>query len=232
MTTGQALEHPWIASREEKKQAQQKKQVDPQVISLLRNFKSTSRFKREALRVMVNLLNENELKHLQENFQIIDLDRSGMISLQEMTQAIKESGIANAEQEAKLVMEQLNLDQNGELNYSEFIAATLDKKQYLNSDSLWAAFKYFDIDNRNFITNKNLRDALARSGRKYANQELDQWIREIDYEHTGKVTFDQFTDMMKNVVVQKKTVELEDSPQLQKPQKQFSSKTNTTLSHG
>ena len=42
-------------------------------------------------------------------------------------------------------MEQLNLDPNGELNYSEFIAA----------------FKYFDIDNRNFITNKNLRDALV-----------------------------------------------------------------------
>ena len=58
-------------------------------------------------------------------------------------------------------MEQLNLDPNGELNYSEFIAATLDKNQYLNPDSLWAEFKYFDIDNRNFITNKNLRDALV-----------------------------------------------------------------------
>ena len=125
-------------------------------------------------------------------------------------------------------MEQLNLDPNGELNYSEFIAATLDKKQYLNPDSLWAAMKYFDIDNRNFITNKNLRDALvgfliliiiiliiineksqkkknthkkARSGRKYANQELDLWIRQID----------QFTDMMKNVVL-KKTVEFEEKP--------------------
>ena len=30
-----------------------------------------------------------------------------------------------------------------------------------NPDSLWAAMKYFDIDNRNFITNKNLRDALV-----------------------------------------------------------------------
>jgi len=33
-------------------------------------------------------------------------------------------------------MEQLNLDPNGELNYSEFIAATLDKRLYLDSNNL------------------------------------------------------------------------------------------------
>ena len=78
--------------------------------------------------------------------------------------------------------------------------------------------KYFDIDNRNFITNKNLRDALvgfliliiiiliiinekSQKKKKTHTKRLDQeesmqirnWIRQID----------QFTDMMKNVVLKK-----------------------------
>jgi Ca2+-binding EF-hand superfamily protein len=32
------------------------------------------------------------------------------------------------------------------INYSEFIAATLDKHSYLNRERLWSLFQYFDTD--------------------------------------------------------------------------------------
>ena len=55
----------------------------------------------------------------------------------------------------------MNLNINEEINYSEFIAATLDKKLFLNEERLWRTFKYFDIENQNCITVDNLKEALV-----------------------------------------------------------------------
>ena len=51
-------------------------------------FRSTARFKTEALRVMVNMLNESEIKNLKEAFKIIDSDNSGMISVKELQEVL------------------------------------------------------------------------------------------------------------------------------------------------
>lgn len=61
-----------------------KPKLDPKILNILRNFRSTARFKKEALRVMVNMLNESEIKNLKQAFQIIDSDNSGLISFQEL----------------------------------------------------------------------------------------------------------------------------------------------------
>ena len=44
-------------------------------------------------------------------------------------------------------MQLVDINKNNYIYYSEFITAALDKKVYLNEDKLWAAFKYFDVDN-------------------------------------------------------------------------------------
>jgi len=45
---------------------------------------------------------------------------------------------------------------NGKINYSEFLAATLDVKTFLNDTRLRAIFQQFDTDNSGFITEENL----------------------------------------------------------------------------
>ena len=42
--------------------------LDPKILNILKNFRSTAKFKKEALRVMVNMLNESEIKNLKETF--------------------------------------------------------------------------------------------------------------------------------------------------------------------
>lgn len=46
----------------------EKKKLDPKILNILKNFRSTAKFKKEALRVMVNMLNESEIKNLKEAF--------------------------------------------------------------------------------------------------------------------------------------------------------------------
>lgn len=50
-------------------------------------YKGDSQLKNEALNVLVRMLDETQIQHLQRTFEDIDEDRTGMISLHELHQA-------------------------------------------------------------------------------------------------------------------------------------------------
>ena len=61
---------------------------------------------------------------------------------------------------------------NGKINYSEFIAVSLNKKVYMNEQKLWQAFSFFDTDNTGFITEQNLKEAMAKVGKALSEEEI------------------------------------------------------------
>jgi len=81
---------------------------------------------------------------------------------------------------------------NGKINYSEFLAATIEIKQVLTYDRLWAMFKYFDTDSSGYITPANLREAFAKSGKTISNDELKRILEFHDLEKNGVLSFDEF----------------------------------------
>ncbi len=44
------------------------------------------------------------------------------------------------------LMKDIDSDGSGSIDYTEFIAATVDKKVYIQEDVCWAAFRVFDLD--------------------------------------------------------------------------------------
>ena len=88
-------------------------------------------------------------------------------------------GYQNVEKEIKNVMKTIYLVEDNEINYTDFISATLDSKIYLNNEKLWSAFKHFDTDSTNFITANNIKEAMARAGRKLPQNELDEMVKEV-----------------------------------------------------
>ena len=53
-----------------------------------------------------------------------------------------------------------------ELNYTEFIAATLTAKAELNQELLWSAFQHFDVSNSGEITEEDIKEVLKIAGRE------------------------------------------------------------------
>ena len=45
------------------------------------------------------------------------------------------------------------------------MAATIEIKQVLSDEKLWALFKYFDTDDSGIITPLNLKEAFAKTGK-------------------------------------------------------------------
>ena len=54
------------------------------------------------------------------------------------------------------LMKSADTDGSGEINYTEFLAATMDANVYLREDYLKTAFRMFDKDNSGKIDNEEV----------------------------------------------------------------------------
>ena len=200
-TAAQALNHTWLRSL---KQGEDTK-LDPKIIDNLRNYKVMPTLKKEAMKVIVNMMNDKDIKELKKAFRKIDIDNSGMISHMELQKVMNEIGIQYTEEDTKTIIKSIKKTDDKEINYSDFLAATIDRKVFMNKDKIKLAFKHFDIFNKNEITLASLKESLARNGRKINETVLEQWFQEIDINKTGKIDFNTFLTVMRNT-------EMEGSP--------------------
>jgi calcium-dependent protein kinase len=84
LTAAQALSHDWV--REGGKASEIP--LDISVLHNMRQFVKYSRFKQFALRALASTLNSEELSDLRDQFNAIDVDKNGTISLEELKQAL------------------------------------------------------------------------------------------------------------------------------------------------
>ena len=114
--------------------------MSPTVINRLKNFKGGSRFRRAAMNVLVKMANEEEVKDLRQQFQEIDTDGSGMMSASELTEVIKKCNLKISQHDIEEMIKEVDYHGNGKINYSEFLSATIDVKNFLTKQKLRAIF--------------------------------------------------------------------------------------------
>jgi len=87
----------------------------------------------------------------------LDINGDGSISLKEL-----HKGLANRENGETILdlMKSIDTDGSGEINYTEFLAATLDASVFMREDYLKTAFKMFDTNGNGKIDHYELRQLL------------------------------------------------------------------------
>ena len=88
----------------------------------------------------------------------LDKNRDGYITLKELREGVKD--FENME-ELSEILKGVDVDNNGAINYTEFIAATLDQTKYLSeSKRIRDAFNVFDKDGDGIIDEEEMKEAL------------------------------------------------------------------------
>ena len=77
-----------------------------------------------------------------------------------MKDAFRSSAIP--ETELNDIFAKLDFNDDGHIDYSEFLAATINKDKANTIDNLKFAFHHFDVDNSGFITSENLQEVFRR----------------------------------------------------------------------
>ena len=94
---------------------------------------------------------------MKELFKSLDKNGDGSLSFEELRVGLKgrENGEALLE-----IMKSADTDGSGEINYTEFIAATIDTNIFMRQDYLRTAFNMFDADNSGKIDNEEVKALL------------------------------------------------------------------------
>ncbi|MFS7915279.1 putative non-specific serine/threonine protein kinase [Helianthus anomalus] len=97
-----------------------------------------------------------------------------------------------------------DIDNNGTIDYEEFVAATLHINKVDKEDYLFTAFSYFDKDDSGYITLDELQQACKEFG--VDDVHLEEIIKEADQNNDGCIDYNEFVAMMHNGSTPKKQV--------------------------
>lgn len=96
--------HPWIVDDK----VAPDKPLDCAVVSRLKKFSAMNKLKKMALRVIAERLSEEEIGGLKELFKMIDTDKSGTITFEELKDSMRRVGSELMESEIQELLRAVN----------------------------------------------------------------------------------------------------------------------------
>ncbi|KAK3162375.1 hypothetical protein QOZ80_1BG0088810 [Eleusine coracana subsp. coracana] len=193
LTAKQVLEHPWLQNAKKAPNVP----LGDIVKSRLKQFSRMNRFKRRALRVIADHLSAEEVEDIKEMFKAMDTDNDGIVSYEELKSGIAKFGSHLAESEVQMLIEAVDTNGRGALDYGEFLAVSLHLQRMANDEHLRRAFLFFDKDGNGFIEPEELREALMDEGGTDSMEVVNDILHEVDTDKDGKISYDEFVAMMK-----------------------------------
>merc|ERR1719253_1623055 len=175
-TVEKALHHTWVERLAPNSGG---KQISNTAFSNLKAFRAQNKLKKAALTVIAQELSEDNIKELKEMFLSLDKDSDGTLTVEEMKEGLKKAGLKETDNLLQ-IMQEVDSDGSGVIDYTEFLAATMSKRQYFQEDVCWAAFRTFDLDGNGKITKDELAQVLSGGAVKTISESMGIEKEEIE----------------------------------------------------
>ncbi|CAJ1422038.1 unnamed protein product [Effrenium voratum] len=195
-TAEQALNHEWIKNKAPRAAAVP---LRSNFVDNLRGFQSQNKLKKAALHIIAGQLNEDEIKKLRDVFTSLDKNGDGLLTHAELKDGMAKAGLKEIPPDLAAIMDGVDADGSGVIDYTEFLAATLDRQQYMKEDVCWAAFRVFDRNGDGHISTTELKQVLSSSEVEDAlgTKAIADLMVEVDSNGDGMIDFEEFMTMMR-----------------------------------
>jgi len=191
-TAEQVLKHPWFKNASNVPLSD----IEFNSNNLFLNFVNGSFIKKMGLMFIASRLDENEIDKLKQIFSGFDKGKDGQISFEELQKGLLEIKSSHLnEEELKKKFNSIDVDKNGKIDYTEFIAATMEEANYNRKERLLEAFQNFDKDGNGQISKSELLETLKAG--KCQEKEVEKFIKAVDKDGNGKISFEEFMELMK-----------------------------------
>jgi calcium-dependent protein kinase len=206
ITAQDALNHPWFKDHKSKELFNQIKDESTlkKLIANLKAYKRDSVIQETALAYLVhNFPQMKDVVNACKLFNQIDVNGDGKINKNELLKGlqskIKSDTLA---QDVEQIYKNIDMDNNGYIEYEEFVRAAVSKERFINENVLRFAFRYFDKDGSGEITFDEIEAVFKESvaDKNKVHESLSQIIKEVDANGDGIISFNEFSDIMKKML--------------------------------
>ena len=155
--------------------------------------------KRTTLSFIASRIPEDQIQQLRLAFSKIDKNGDGQLTYEELREGLSEiPEISIHEADIMQAMQAIDSNQNGLIDYTEFIAACLQSFNYLKENHLRSAFQYFDKDDSGTISKEELRQCLQSDDFTLTEDQINQLLSGVDANNDGQIDYQEFIQMMNN----------------------------------
>ncbi|CDU16485.1 CAMK/CDPK protein kinase [Plasmodium yoelii 17X] len=198
INASEALKHPWFKKKKGSFNLDVK--MDIHVLENFKNYALLLKLQKLAMTIIAQQSNDYDLQQLKAVFLYLDEDGKGNITKNQLKKGLENSGL-KLPQNFDVLLDQIDSDGSGRIDYTEFLAAALDRK-HLSKKLIYCAFRVFDVDNDGEITTAELAHILYNGNKKGSITQKDvnqvkKMIQEVDKNNDGKIDFYEFCEMMK-----------------------------------
>ena len=196
LTAFQALKHPWFkVTNSNMLYNNISKEEVLKCIQNLLNYKVNSKFEELVLAYIVhNMPRPKEAKSAIKIFKLANKNEDGKLLRNELKETllnfVSEEFLSNYDE----IFSNLDGDNNGYIDYEEFLRATLDRSFFVNENVLTLAFNFFDKENTGYISRDKIMSYFI--GTKMTEELFSIFFDEIDTNRDGKIDFKEFKEMM------------------------------------
>ena len=97
-------------------------------------------------------------------------------------------------------MKNIDSDNNGFIEFEEFLIASINKEKILTEKNLKMAFDVFDRDKSGGISQNELKYILGEYNVNAKEQLWQKMIQQIDLNQDGQISYEEFHKMMMDVI--------------------------------
>lgn len=196
----QALSHPWFRNGAETLDLADIS-FSKTVLNNLKNFNAEQKFQQAVVTFIThNLVKKDEVNDLRRIFKYLDKNSQGRISKENLQSAFSDVfGTVLADIELASIMKSIDHDNNGFIEYEEFLRATIDRSLLLSESNLNSAFELFDINKDGKISSEEIKNIIG-GGRTISDNVIVELLAEIDKQSHEEIKYDEFKTIMNKVV--------------------------------
>jgi calcium-dependent protein kinase len=194
-TAAQALNDTWVKDNAPNAS---KTEIGKSLVLNLKMFRSQCKFKKAALHVIATHLGEVQIEALRDIFKDLDHSGDGFLTVSKLKEGIERAGLQDLPEDLINFLGDVDTDGSGYIDYTEFLAAALDERTYMNEDVCWQAFQVFDKNGDGKIQMLELMNMLnEEEGTFCGSGSLERIMRTNDRNSDGSVDFEEFKLMLR-----------------------------------
>lgn len=203
ITAEQALNHPWFKTEDIKKIDHLDDNIAKELLSNLEKYNSDNKIKCAVIAYLVHQnTNIKECIDASRLFNTIDTDHDGKITKEELKNAfIQYYNISEIEaiNKANYIFNIIDTDSNDMIENEEFIRACINPNIFASYNYLKVAFNYFDKNRDGKISITEMEEKFFQKSAQNPNakKKLQNMFNEIDTNHDGFISFEEFSSLMK-----------------------------------
>ena len=211
LSAEKALKHPWFSTKQVKQIESLNNLTKHNTLKLVENltkYRSDNILRCAVIAYLVH--NNTQLKEAHEAIKLfnrIDENGDGRITKEELYNGLQHYLNKKGDElkeEVELIFSHIDADHNGFIEYEEFIRAAIDKNYFLSDNFIKFAFSYFDRYGSGNITMEEVKNLFYLNEKNKKSSEAEKQLKssfdEIDINHDGSLSFEEFVQMMKNII--------------------------------